>query len=74
MDAMETTYKSNTELAGDTTIKIMERRNLMTRLNSHFESDDWEEKMTTYEKWLTRICLAFIGFSAIYFISALILR
>lgn len=74
MRAMETTYKSNAELAGVTTIKIMKRRNLMKRLDIYFESADWEDKMPTYEKWLNKICLAFIGLSALYFIAGLILR
>ncbi len=74
MRAMETTYKSNTELTGMTTIKIMKRRNLMKRFDNYLESDDWDEKMPAYEKWLNRICLAFIGLSALYFLGGLLLR
>lgn len=74
MRIMETTYKSNTELAGVSTIKIMKRRNLMKCIDHYFDSADWEDKIPAYEKWLIKICWAFIGLSALYFIAGLILR
>jgi len=74
MRAIATTYKNNPELTRVTTIKIMARRNAMTRLKYLVQSSDWDEKILACEKWLNKICLAFIGFSAVYFISGLILR
>ncbi len=74
MHPIDMTYKSNTELTGASTIKILARRNSMNRLIDSFESADWEEKIRASERWLNKICLSVLVLSATYFISVLALR
>jgi len=74
MRAIATTCNSNKGPARVATIKIMARRNVLTRLNYLAKSADWDEKIPAVEKWLGKICRAFVGLSAAYFLAVLILR
>ena len=74
MRATAATCNSRKGPANVTTIKIMARRNVLTRLNYLAKSADWDEKVPVIEKWLGKTCRVFLGLSAVYFIAALILR
>ncbi len=75
MRAIAIAYKSRLESTHTSTIRILARRNFISRLhqflNHTFHSDGFHQEG---KNRMTKLCRFLIGFAAMYFMSSLFLR